>query len=364
MAGVYFKAEDIAAVCSDLKTTNLSVDQLANKIKEKTGINECAKILDNFVDMTYEKAVYELSEYIKNNVPELGAVVKELDHRTDIVKEIDDRISKVTDLEKDMNNLYSDMEGLYRKINPTTIKNVSEEITSLKQTIESLGGLDIPNVQDVLKTLSTIDNGKISELVQMIDSYKYLLKDNNVLLEFKIKDVLKKFGIVEELKTGLENELNEFKSEVNYELANLKINIDNELANLKNKINRELSNLNYNLDLELINLRNDYISEINKLKNKTMSTIKMPTVLRDVDIDKDGYLDIEDEIVDVLDFMIPIYTYSKDGTIIIKCTVSPKLIDGKIKIVLTKEELERLNLTKGFVGYKTSIQILTNLKEN
>lgn len=132
MAGVYFKAEDIAAVCSELKNTNLSIEQLAKKIKEKTGINNCAKVLDTFVNTTYTSAVYNLTDYIKKNEPMLSKVVNELESRSNIVNEIDIRVKKIVEMQSNMQDLFS-------KINMDAVDNVFAEL--VKDTVEVKDGM-------------------------------------------------------------------------------------------------------------------------------------------------------------------------------------------------------------------------------
>ena len=132
MADVYFKAEDIAAVCNDLKNTNLSVEQLANKIKEKTGINNCAKALDKFVNMTYTSAVYNLIEYIKQNEPRLSKIVNELESRDNIVEEIDVRVKQIV-------NIQSDIENIFNKLNTNAVDNVFTNL--VKETVEVKNGM-------------------------------------------------------------------------------------------------------------------------------------------------------------------------------------------------------------------------------
>jgi len=132
MADLYFKAEDIAAVCKDLKNTNLSIDELSKKIREKAGINEAAKVISEFMDMTYAKAVFNLINFIKDNEPDLAKTLDELNQRKDIVKEIDERVMKIVDIQTNINTLYS-------KINLNAVDNVFGNL--VKETVEVRKGM-------------------------------------------------------------------------------------------------------------------------------------------------------------------------------------------------------------------------------
>ena len=150
MAGVYFKAEDIAAVCSELKNTNLSVEQLARKIKQLTGINDCAKALDRFVDATYTSAVYSLTDYIKQNEPKLEKIVNELEDRSNIIEEIDIRVKKIVEMQSSIQDLYS-------KLNMDAVDNVFADL--VKETVEVRNGmLELSNDFKILNNGMTFLN--------------------------------------------------------------------------------------------------------------------------------------------------------------------------------------------------------------
>ena len=187
--------------------------------------------------------------------------------------------------------------------------DISNSISDLQEKVKSLGDLNLQDIQQLLKSLSGLDESKLDELVDLLNKYKDLTNSTDAVLESKVNNILVNSGVIDK-----------FKDEVNTKLDNLKKDI--------------------------------------------ISKIKIPITLKDVVLDEEGFLDIKEELIDVLDFMVPVYSYDENGRIIIKCMVSPKLIDGKIKIDVTEEDLKKLELPNGFAGYRTSIQILTKIKEN
>ena len=213
--------------------------------------------------------------------------------------------------------VFEEIEKVQRELNRKldTIKfqvamtDISDTILDLQNKIRDLESLNLKDIEQLLNKLSSLNENKLEDLIDLLNKYKELTNSSDAIVEYKISSILNNSGI-----------LDKFKDEVN--------------------------------------------AKLDILHKDIISKIKIPMVLKDVPITTDGFLNIEEELVDIIDFMVPIYYYDDNGRIIIKCMVSPKLIDGKIKINVTKEDLEKLQLPDGFAGYKTSIQILTNLKEN
>jgi len=188
------------------------------------------------------------------------------------------------------------------------MEDISFTIDSLKEKINTLDSLNIKDLNKVLESLSGMDNNKIDELLNLIKKYDELTSGTDSILESKVNDILIKSGVIDKLKDELNNKLND-------------------------------------------------------VKNDIISRIKIPITVKDIDIGIDGEIDIGYEIIDILDFMVPIYSYDDLGRIVIKCMVSPKLADGKIKLTIDEESMKKLDLKNGLTGFKTSMQILTKIKE-
>ena len=210
------------------------------------------------------------------------------------------------EIEKVQKELTNKLDNIKFQVAMTDISN---SISSLQEKIKGLGDLNLKDIQQLLKSLSGLDESKLNELVDLLNKYKDLTNGTDTIIESKINSILHNSGV-----------LDKFKDEVS--------------------------------------------TKLDSLHKDIVSKIKIPITLKDVPIEAEGFLNIEEELIDIMDFMVPVYSYDDSGRVMIKCMVSPKLIDGRIKIDVREEDLEKLELPNGFVGYKTSIQILTKLKEN
>jgi len=103
---VCFKAEDIASVYKELQNTNMTLEELSKKLKAMSGINDVAKVLNTFIDNTYNKSVTRLIDYLKSKEPELYTAIQSVKEGIDIIKEIDSRVEQVSELANKIETIY------------------------------------------------------------------------------------------------------------------------------------------------------------------------------------------------------------------------------------------------------------------
>ena len=103
---VCFKAEDIASVYKELQNTNMTLEELSKKLKAMSGINDVAKVLNTFIDNTYNKSVTRLIDYLKSKEPELYTAIQSVKEGIDIIKEIDSRVEQISELANKIETIY------------------------------------------------------------------------------------------------------------------------------------------------------------------------------------------------------------------------------------------------------------------
>jgi len=188
------------------------------------------------------------------------------------------------------------------------MEDVSNTIDDMKVKINSLEKINIDKLTDKLDLLASIDSSKITDLNNLLDEYEKATDQPDAVLEEKINKAILESGV-------------------------------------------------------LSKFRDDLVALMDSYKAEIISKIKIPVKLKDVEIGQEGMLVISGDIVDVLDFEIPIYKYDEKGNVIIKCIVTPNFTTDGIKIDLDQSTMDDLGFEDGFNGYFTSIQILTNIKE-
>jgi len=188
------------------------------------------------------------------------------------------------------------------------MEDVSNTIDEIKDTIKVLNTVDVEDLVKKLNYVSDIDDDKLESLVDLLKKYDEAVSTSDTVIEAKVNEALLQSGILDKFK-------------------------------------------------------DDLIEIMDKYKQDILDKIKVPVKLKDVDIQTDGTLDIAEEVLDVVDFEIPIYRYDEDGNILIKCGVNPEFENGKIVIRLSDKAKSELGFENGFEGWKTSVQILTKIKE-
>jgi len=188
------------------------------------------------------------------------------------------------------------------------MEDVSNTIDEIKNSIKVLDTINIKELVKKLSYVSDISDDKLESLVDLINKYDEAVSTSDTVLEAKVNEVLLKSGV-----------LDKFKDEL--------------------------------------------ISIMDRYKQDILNKIRTPVKLKDIDIQNDGTLDIDIEVLDVIDFEIPIYKYDEDGNILIKCGVNPTFENGKVIIKLSDKVKKELGFVNGFDGWKTSVQVLTKIKE-
>jgi len=188
------------------------------------------------------------------------------------------------------------------------MEDVSNTIDEIKNSIKVLDTINIKELVKKLSYVSDISDDKLKSLVDLINKYDQAVSTSDTVLEAKVNEVLLKSGVLDKFK-------------------------------------------------------DDLIEIMDKYKQDILDKIRVPIKLKDVGIQVDGTLDIVEEVLDVVDFEIPIYKYDEDGNILIKCGVNPEFENGKIIIKLSDKAKSTLGFENGFEGWKTSVQILTKIKE-
>jgi hypothetical protein len=131
-ADVCFKAEDITALYKELTKDNLSIKELSEKLRQMSGINKVAKMLTEFLDITYGNAVNRLIEYIKKYEPELYIALEDVRNGMDLIAELDKRFSII-------NKRADEIETLHDAILSKNIPNIFENL--IRETLEVKKGM-------------------------------------------------------------------------------------------------------------------------------------------------------------------------------------------------------------------------------
>lgn len=186
--------------------------------------------------------------------------------------------------------------------------DISNTISELKDKVKVLDSVNLKGINSFVNKLAELQPTDVEKLSLLLDEYKKVTETSELVLEEHISQVLIKTGIVSKLK-------------------------------------------------------DEILSKLEDLRKELLSKITIPATIRDIDIPDNGVIELENEIVSVLDFMVPVYYRDDLGRIIIKCMVTPKLTDGKIVLELDDTSKREVGLENGFRGYKTTIQVLTKIKE-
>jgi hypothetical protein len=129
---VCFKAEDITALYKELTKDNLSIKELSEKLRQMSGINKVAKILTEFIDITYVNAVNRLMEYIKKYEPELYMALENVRSGMDLISELNKKFSEI-------DKKIEEIETLHDAILTKNIPNIFENL--VRETVEVKNGM-------------------------------------------------------------------------------------------------------------------------------------------------------------------------------------------------------------------------------
>jgi len=132
MVDICFRAEDIAAVYKELENTNMTLEEVASKLRDLAGINPVAKVLSNFIDYTYEKAVFKLLNMLKTKQPELYSLIIEFKNKEQKLNEIDNKLMELLEYKTEIENIYKEL----------TTNNVNKVFTGIvKETLPVVNGM-------------------------------------------------------------------------------------------------------------------------------------------------------------------------------------------------------------------------------
>jgi len=202
-------------------------------------------------------------------------------------------------------NLENIKEELKKKLDEikftTAVGTINENIDQIKTKIDKLDEIIPSDLAKKISAISGIDNDTLNSIKKIINEYNNGTNSQDALLEQKVSSILYKSGAVDLLTDKL-------------------------------------------------------TKEINSLKKEIIDSIKIPMHLKDVNIKSDLTLDIDYnkfDIIDVLDFSIPIYYYNDDKNLVIKYEVIPVVTNGKVIVEL---------LSSDDLVCMTAIKLITKIK--
>jgi Asp-tRNA(Asn)/Glu-tRNA(Gln) amidotransferase C subunit len=167
---------------------------------------------------------------------------------------------------------------------------------------------EVNEIKDKVELVSELDSDRVDKLLNAIKDYEDKLNETNVVLVEEVNQALKDSGIIDRL-------------------------------------------------------RDEILSKIEETKNEIINNLTVPRLLKDVPLTEDGYIDLGIEIIDILDFEIPIYRY-ENNNIVVYCYVSPVLTeDGKIHTGIDEKIKEEFGLDDSLKNYMASLQVLIKLNK-